>query len=221
MNIPILHDDIAELAETFSVSLRDLQGTQAAVDTSATGTITIHISDGGIVSFEESTVIPDQVYVVNRTIAPVILPEPIAADLQNDTLVMYTLNPIPAGMSFDPETRTLSGMPTVLTTTSITLTYTARSFYLADGPMVLFSTSTFKSTSASLTFSVTVAETGVVSVRHYSDAAAATLITDLVSSGDVYSVVAFSGNVDQCGRDGRDRPTGHRLHPRRRFRSAI
>ena len=126
------------------------------------------------------------------TIAPLILPEPIAADL-NDVAVTimltYTLTPtvsIPDGLSFDAATRTLSGTPATLMTMPVSLTYTASNSSSALN---------FQSTSASLTFSVTVAETGVGSVRHYSDATATTPITELVSSGEIYSVVVFGANV--------------------------
>ncbi len=179
VSIPVLPDDVPERAESFTVSLRDLDNTQADVDISATATPTIRVSDGGIVGFGDA-VIADQVYVANTIITPLTLPEPIAADFTGTPF--YTLTPastIPPGLSFDAATHTLSDMPTATTTTPVTLIYTASN----------------SGTSASLTFSITVVAIGVGSVTHYSDAAAATPITDLVSSGEIYSVVVFGANV--------------------------
>ena len=199
VNIPVLADEDPERDETVMLSFRDLDGTPADVNISATATGTIRVSDGGIVGFGDAVIV-DQVYVADTAIAPLLLPEPIAADI-NDISVLnmleYTLTPtsaIPAGLSFDAATHTLRGMPTMLTATPAILTYTARNFILLGGNK-RFSATSFESTMASLTFSVTVAETGVASVRHYSDDTAATPITDLVSGGEIYSVVVFGANV--------------------------
>ena len=193
--IPVLADTVPEREETIMLSFRDLDGTPADVDIRATATGIITLSDGGIVGFGDA-VIADQVYVADTTIAPLLLPEPIAADIGRGFLLEYTLTPtsaIPAGLSFDAATHTLSGM-IMPTATGATLTYTASNFILFNGDRVT-SAPTFRSTSASLTFSITVAETGVASVRHYSDAAATTPITDLVSGGEIYSVVVFGADV--------------------------
>ena len=198
VRIPVLPDGVPERDETVMLSFRDLDGTQADVDIRATATGTISLSDGGIVGFGDA-VIADQVYVANTIIAPLLLPEPIAAEIGRDNFLEYTLTPsaIPAGLSFDAATHTLRGMPTALTATPAILTYTARNFFLSSSTRV-FSAATFESTSASLTFSVTVVETGVASVSHYSDDTTATPITDLVSSGEIYSVVVFGANVSNA-----------------------
>ena len=187
---PILHDSTPELVEFFTASLSELTGTQASVDIRDTGELTISLSDGGIVSFGDSE-IANRVYLVDTDITPLILPEPIA-DEYFFNVEYFFQTPLPAGLSFDATTRTLSGRPTTVATTD--LTYTARNFTIVQGQR-LNQTVAFTSTSASLTFSVTITATGV-GVLHYSDAAAATPITDLVSSGDVYSVVAFGTNVN-------------------------
>ena len=186
---PILHDSTPELAEFFTASLSELTGTQASVDIRDTGELTIFLSDGGIVSFGDSE-IANRVYLVDTDITPLILPEPIADEYLFNVEYFFQ-TPLPAGLSFDATTRTLSGRPTTVATTD--LTYTARNFTIVSGQRLDQSVA-FNSTSASLTFSVTITATGV-GVLHYSDAAAATPITDLVSSGDVYSVVAFGTNV--------------------------
>ena len=169
------------------------------VNISAIGTVTILGNNGGIVGFAEDTVIADRVYVVNTVINPVILPEPIADDFTGTA--EYFLTPLPAGLTFHAATRTLSGRPTALTTTPAILTYTARNFGITLDGSRFYSISTFESTSASLTFSVTVVTSGVGSVTHYSDAAAATPITDVVPGGDVYSVVVFGANVTNLNAD--------------------
>ena len=197
VEIPTLFDDVPERDETVILSLSDLEGTQADVDISATATAIIRLSEGGIVGFGDTVMIADQVYVAGTPITPVILPEPIAADIDLNSMLTYSLTPssaIPDGLSFDAASRTISGMPTMLTTTPATLTYTASNFTLVNDLPVLTANG-FQSTSASLTFSVTVAETGVGSVTHYSDDTATTLITDLVSGGEIYSVVVFGANV--------------------------
>ena len=193
----IRQDKKAEREETFTVSLSDLQGTQADVRISDSGTIRIGTNHGGIVGFAEDT-LPDREYVVDTAILSVFLPEPIDDDFNGQ--VEYSLTPLPAGLIFNTATAELSGMPTEVTTMPITLTYTAANFFTSNG-VKKTSTSTFERSSASLTFSVTVIPYGVGSVLHYPNAAAAAAATtpitrtDLVSGGDIYSVVVFGANV--------------------------
>ena len=203
MTFFILQDLTYERTETFTVSLSELDGTQATVNISAIGTVSIGTNHGGIVGFAEDT-LPDREYVVGTAILPVILPKPIDDDFEGEA--EYSLTPLPAGLSFNAAARTLSGVPAVPTTMPVTLTYTAVNFKIINGNKRYKATS-FQSTSASLTFSVTVTNSGVGStngvgsVLHYPNAAAAAAATtpitrtDLVSGGDVYSVVVFGGNV--------------------------
>ena len=190
----ILHDTTPEIAENFTVSLSELQGTQAEVDIRNTGNINITLNDGGIVSFGDID-IADQVYLANTDITPLILPEPIE-DEYFFHLESFFQTPLPDGLTFneneDEGPPTISGRPTTVATT--TLIYTAQNFAIILGER-RDNTGAFRTTSASLTFTVTITATGV-GVLHYSDAAATTSITDVVSSGDVYSVVAFGTNVN-------------------------
>ena len=80
----------------------------------------------------------DQVYALNAVIEPLVLP---AAEGGEGELT-YTLDPaLPAGLAFDAQTRTLSGMPTAAAD-AVPYTYTATD---ANG------------NTAALTFSITVA----------------------------------------------------------------
>ena len=113
VSLTVRQDHTHERTETFTMSLSELDGTQATVNISATGTVRIGTNHGGIVGFAEDT-LPNRVYVVDTAISPVILPEPIAADFSGE--VEYSLTPLPDGLSFNAAMRMLSGMPTVLTT---------------------------------------------------------------------------------------------------------
>ena len=65
--------------------------------------------------------IADQTFVVNRSIAPVVLPEATGGTAP----YTYTLSPIPNGLVFDASTRTLTGTPTTpAPATSVTYTAT-------------------------------------------------------------------------------------------------
>ena len=55
--------------------------------------------------------VPDQSYILNQTIPPLILPEAI----EGSSPFTYALSPLPEGLSFDSSTRTISGTPTAIT----------------------------------------------------------------------------------------------------------
>ena len=100
-------------------------------------TITVAEADPSAPSFG-GVVLEDQVYALNAVIEPLVLP---AAEGGEGELT-YTLEPaLPAGLAFDAQTRTLSGMPTAAASAT-TYTYTATD---ANG------------NTAALTFSITVA----------------------------------------------------------------
>ncbi len=66
--------------------------------------------------------IEDQHYVQSNPITPLILPEATGGDAP----IKYTLAPsLPAGLEFDASTRTLSGTPTMITSSPIEYTYRA------------------------------------------------------------------------------------------------
>ena len=111
---PILDDTIPEIAENFTASLSELQGTQAEVDIRNTGNINIVYTDGGIVSFGDIG-IADQVYLANTDIRPLILPEPIE-DEYFFHLESFFQTQLPDGLTFneneDEGPPTISGRPT-------------------------------------------------------------------------------------------------------------
>ena len=109
------------------------------VTTATTYTLTITVSDGTAMDTDTHDIIvqpvadiapafaigesiPDQVYIVDMAIAPVTLP---AVETEGNGATMYTLLTPPTGLTFDADTRILSGTPTVVRTTTAA-TYTAR-----------------------------------------------------------------------------------------------
>ena len=130
---------------TFDADTRILSGTPTVVRTTTAATYTARDSDMNndltdiatlTVSFTVNAMpvpdtapafaigesIPDQVYIVDMAIAPVTLP---AVETEGNGATMYTLLTPPTGLTFDADTRILSGTPTVVRTTTAA-TYTAR-----------------------------------------------------------------------------------------------
>ena len=96
-----------------------------------------------------------QGFAVNEPIVDLVLPAASGGDIivrDGDTLYSYTyaVSGLPAGLDFDPDTRTVSGTPT--TTGSYTVTYTAED---ADGAHAAGGNSADR---ASLTFGVAITE---------------------------------------------------------------
>ena len=77
--------------------------------------------EGGASFFAEDAAIDDHTYTVGATIADVVLPE--ASGGTGD--LTYSVSTLPAGLSFDAATRTLSGTPTAATNGAVTVIYTA------------------------------------------------------------------------------------------------
>ena len=104
-------------------------------------------------AFASGASVPAQSYTENTQIPALVLPEvaPTPATQGNGDIT-YTLTPIPSGLNFDATTRVLSGTPDTVTTTAITLTYTAAD---EDG-------NTADTDTASLLFTVTVDPAPVV-----------------------------------------------------------
>ena len=114
----------------FEASTRTLSGTPS---TAATTTLTYRVTDANgastsvdfTVTVLTLTALANQNYAVDRAIPDLQLPEAIGG---TGTLT-YTLtgpgdSTLPAGLIFDPGTRTLSGTPSVLGTTTLTYTVT-------------------------------------------------------------------------------------------------
>ena len=120
-------------------------------------------------AFDTST-IPDQPYTIDTAISTLTLPPATGGT----TPLTYTLTPaasIPAGLTFDPTTRTLSGTPTAVTAAT-TLTYTVTDS--TDPPITI-----------SLTFSVSVNKREQAT---FSFATADMMITKFVDDDDFTSV---------------------------------
>ncbi|MYC70849.1 MAG: T9SS type A sorting domain-containing protein [Gemmatimonadetes bacterium] len=93
--------------------------------------------------FAADTTIDDQTYTAGAAIADLVLPE--ASDGTGE--LTYGVSALPAGLSFDAATRTLSGAPAAATDGAVTIVYTATD---EDG------------TTDTLTFTITIAEAGAV-----------------------------------------------------------
>ncbi len=145
---------------TFDPDQRTITGTPTVALASTTYTLTAADSDGNTASSDQATLtfdiavavdlvpslggqtVADQSYIQHIPIAA--LPLPAAAG-GNDAL-SYTISPaLPAGLTFDPDQRTITGTPTVARA-SVTFTYRAGD---ADG-------NTANSDTASLTFEITI-----------------------------------------------------------------
>jgi len=84
-----------------------------------TFTIAIRAAAAAVLAFAEGAAIADQTYTAGTAIADLVLPEAMggAGDLR------YQVLTLPAGLSFDGATRTLSGTPTDTTNCAVEVTY--------------------------------------------------------------------------------------------------
>ena len=136
---------------TFAPATRELSGTPAAPSAERTYTYTVTDADGDAAELTFTIVVVadnmpsfrglvgDQSYVENQAITPVALPEAVGGDAPLD----YSLSPAPpAGLTFAPATRELSGTPAA-PSAERTYTYTVTD---ADGD------------AAELTFTIVVEE---------------------------------------------------------------
>ena len=92
-------------------------------DNNAVDTVDITLKDAGassVLSFAEGAVIYDQTYIVGRLVTD-LLPE-ASGGTGNPT---YSVSSLPAGLSFNASTRTLSGTPTAATNGAVGVTYKA------------------------------------------------------------------------------------------------
>ena len=117
---------------SFNASNRRITGTPTGIQDATTYTYTVRDSDGdtdtltftieveGVPYFGSETV-ADQSWAENSAITPLVLPPATRGDLP----LTYSLTPaLPAGLSFDASTRTISGTPTAMSSRR-TYTYTA------------------------------------------------------------------------------------------------
>ena len=92
-------------------------------DNNTVDTVDITLKDAGassVLSFAEGAVIYDQTYIVGRLVTD-LLPE-ASGGTGNPT---YSVSSLPAGLSFNASTRTLSGTPTAATNGAVGVTYKA------------------------------------------------------------------------------------------------
>ena len=93
--------------------------------------------DDGELAFGFAHEVEDQAYTAGTAITPLVLPEAIGGEGE----ITYRVSELPAGLSFDDSTRTISGTPEAATDRAIEVTYTAEDSAEA---------------AATLTFSITV-----------------------------------------------------------------
>ena len=72
-------------------------------------------------AFAAAAVIDDQTYTIDTAITPLVLPEAIGGTAP----LTYTISSLPAGLVFDPATRTLSGTPSAATDGAVPVVYQA------------------------------------------------------------------------------------------------
>ena len=78
-------------------------------------------TDDSPLTFADDTAIADQEYTAGTPIDPLVLPEASGGTGQ----LTYSVSTLPAGLVFDPATRTISGTPTAATDGAVTVAYTA------------------------------------------------------------------------------------------------
>ena len=138
-----------------------------------------------------TTVVPDQEYTVGETITPLVLP---AAEGGTAPLVYY-VSVLPAGLSFDPATRTLSGTPTQATTDALVV-YAVVDSDNAPAGLNFFITVNDEKESTSITLSAspqtiseadgetTVTVTATLDGKALSDNTTVTLVINSTSTAD-------------------------------------
>ena len=77
--------------------------------------------DDGEIVFAFAGAVEDQAYTAGAAITPLVLPEATGGEGE----ITYRVSELPAGLSFDDSTRTISGTPTAATDGAVEVTYTA------------------------------------------------------------------------------------------------
>ncbi len=110
--IRIIDDDLAEGSETIKLIavINGLMGDEAEITLSDQAPMTPDPGDPGdpgALAFAANTMIPNQAYTAGQAIAPLVLP----AASGGTAPLTYSVSALPAGLVFDPATRTISGTP--------------------------------------------------------------------------------------------------------------
>ncbi len=106
---------------TYTATDSDGDAAELTFTVAATAATAATAEDGAMLAFASGASIADQAYTVGVAIASLVLPAPTGADCA----LTYSVSALPAGLVFDPSTRTLSGTPTAATDGAVVVTYTA------------------------------------------------------------------------------------------------
>ena len=182
---------------SFDAASRTLSGTPTEVASATTLTHTVTDANG-------ATATADFTFTVH---APLVLPDPDDQNYPVDTAITalelpvatgataplsYTLIPLPPGLIFDADSRTLSGTPTTVGVT--VLTYTVTDANEANTSRQTFTVIVAATTPESPVFSAgTVTDTSVILSWYAVDNADSYTLTRVVDGGA--DVVVFSGNA--------------------------
>ncbi|MDE2809123.1 MAG: putative Ig domain-containing protein, partial [Gemmatimonadota bacterium] len=126
--IRIIDDDLVEGNETIKLIglINGLEGDEAEITLSDQAPMTPDPGDpgdpgdSGALAFADNTAIPDQSYTAGTAITPLVLP----AASGGTAPLAYSVSALPAGLVFDPATRTISGTPTTATDGAVIIIYT-------------------------------------------------------------------------------------------------
>ena len=123
--IRIIDDDLAEGSETIKLIavINGLMGDEAEITLSDQAPMTPEPGEPGVpgaLAFPENTAIPNQEYTAEQAIPPLVLP----AASGGTAPLTYSVSALPAGLVFDPATRTISGTPTAATNGAVIIIYT-------------------------------------------------------------------------------------------------
>ena len=122
LSIHAIDDGIAEGEETIKLIgvINGLTGGEAEITLSDQAAPPPPEPDDSALAFADGTVIPDQTYTAGTVITPLVLPEASGGTAP----LRYNLSALPAGLTFDAATRTLSGTPTAATSGAVSVIYT-------------------------------------------------------------------------------------------------
>ena len=124
LRIRIVDDDLAEGNETIKLigAINGLMGDEAEITLGDQAPMTPDPDDPGdsTLAFADGTTIPNQSYTAGTPIPPLVLPEALGGTLP----LRYSISALPAGLSFDAATRTISGDPSTVTDEAVSIIYT-------------------------------------------------------------------------------------------------
>ena len=115
-------DTEAEGSETIKLTgtVTGLTGDEVVITISDEAATTDEPDDSSL-AFADDTVIADQTYTAGTAIDALVLPEATGGEAP----ITYSVSTLPADLSFDAATRTLSGTPTAATDGAVNIVYTA------------------------------------------------------------------------------------------------